>query len=105
MVSESDINQNQIPRGGLIVSLGSTGGLGYAPLAGAAVTAVVGAGGSIVSVGLGITDNNGSGYNGIVSIGISVHEDNHIGDVAVITASVGAGGTLSFNVRCWRNWI
>ena len=98
LVSESDINQNQIPRGGLIVSLGSTGGLGYAPLAGAAVTAVVGAGGSIVSVGLGISDNNGSGYNGIVSIGISVHEDNHIGDVAVITASVGAGGTLSFNV-------
>ena len=72
MVSESDVNQNQIPRGGLIVSLGSTGGLGYAPLAGAAVTAVVGAGGSIVSVGLGISDNNGSGYNGLVSIGVTV---------------------------------
>ncbi|AOV62315.1 structural protein [Synechococcus phage S-CAM7] len=30
--SEFDVNQNQIPRGGLIVSLGSTPGLGYAPL-------------------------------------------------------------------------
>ena len=30
--SESDINQNQLPRGGQIVSLGSTPGLGYAPL-------------------------------------------------------------------------
>ena len=72
LISESDLNQNQIPRGGLIVSLGSTGGLGYAPLVGAAVTAVVWCCGSIVSVGLGTTDNNGSGYNGIVSIGISV---------------------------------
>ena len=96
--SESDINQNQIPRGGIIVSLGSTEGIGYAPLVGAAVTAVVGAGGSIVSVGLGSTDNNGSGYNGIVSIGISVYEDNHIGDVANITANIGAGGTLTFAV-------
>ena len=33
--SDTDINQNQIPRGGLIVSLGSTPGLGYAPLVGA----------------------------------------------------------------------
>ena len=32
IVSEFDINQNQVPRGGLIVSLGSTPALGYAPL-------------------------------------------------------------------------
>ena len=37
--SEFDINQNQIPRGGLVVSLGSTPGLGYAPLVGAQVIA------------------------------------------------------------------
>ncbi len=35
MQSEFDINQNQLPRGGLIVSMGSTPGLGYAPLVGA----------------------------------------------------------------------
>ena len=99
LISESDINQNQIPRGGLIVSLGSTGGLGYAPLVGVSATAVVDASdGSIVSVGLGSTDINGSGYNGIVSIGISVYEDNHNGDVADITANIGAGGTLTFIV-------
>jgi hypothetical protein len=96
--SEFDINQNQIPRGGIIISLGSSTGLGYAPLVGAAVTAVVGAGGSIVSVGLGSTDNRGSGYNGIVSIGVSVYESGHTGTPAVITASVVAGGKLSFNV-------
>ena len=37
MQSEFDINQNQLPRGGLIVSMGSTPGLGYAPLVGAKV--------------------------------------------------------------------
>jgi hypothetical protein len=98
ITSEYDVNQNQTPRGGIIISLGSSTGLGYAPLVGAAVTAVVGAGGSIVSVGLGTTDNIGSGYNGIVSIGVSVYQSGHIGDTAIITASVGAGGTLSFNV-------
>ena len=35
--SEFDINQNQVPRGGLVVSYGSTPGLGYAPLYGASV--------------------------------------------------------------------
>jgi hypothetical protein len=98
ITSEFDINQNQTPRGGIIISLGSSTGLGYAPLVGAAVTAVVGAGGSIVSVGLGTTDNLGSGYNGIVSIGVSVYQSGHIGDTAIITASVGVGGTLSFTV-------
>ena len=39
IVSEFDINQNQVPRGGLIVSLGSTLGTGYAPLVGAKVKA------------------------------------------------------------------
>ena len=37
--SEFDINQNQLPRGGLIVSMGSTPGTGYAPLVGARVLA------------------------------------------------------------------
>ena len=98
--SDSDINQNETPRGGIIVSYGSTPGLGFAPLVGASVTAVVGAGGTIVSVGLGTTDNLGSGYNGLVSIGVSVFEKDHSGTPAVITATanVGAGGTLTFNI-------
>ena len=39
ILSDFDVNQNQLPRGGLIVSLGSTQGLGYAPLVGAKVEA------------------------------------------------------------------
>jgi hypothetical protein len=94
--SEYDINQNQLPRGGVIVSLGSTGGLGIAPLVGASVTAVVGAGGTIVAIGIGTMDIIGSGYRYPVSVVVT--ESGHIGTGAVITANVGAGGTLSFNV-------
>jgi hypothetical protein len=93
--SDYDINMNQLPRGGIIVSLGSTSGLGYAPLVGASVTAVV-SGGSIVSVGLGTQDIIGSGYRGNVSVAVT--ESGHSGSAANITATVGAGGTLSFNI-------
>jgi hypothetical protein len=49
-ISQSDVNQNQLPRGGIIVSLGSTAGLGYAPLYGAKVKATLNANGSITGV-------------------------------------------------------
>ena len=98
ITSKYDVNQNQTPRGGIIISLGSSAGLGYEPLVGASVTAVVGAGGSIVSIGIGTMGNYGSGYNGLVSIGVSAYENGHTGTAASITASVGAGGTLSFRV-------
>lgn len=50
VTSEFDINQNQIPRGGIIVSYGTTTGLGYAPLNSAVVGLVTDASGSIVEV-------------------------------------------------------
>ena len=96
IVSQSDVNMNQLPRGGLIVSLGSTPGLGYAPLVGCSVTAIVGAGGSIVSIGIGTTGNWGSGYRNPVSIAVT--ESGHTGVAATISASVGVGGTLAFNI-------
>ncbi len=49
-ISEADVNKNQIPRGGIIVSLGSTSGLGYAPLVGANVRAVLNNNGSISGI-------------------------------------------------------
>ena len=45
-----DINQNQVPRGGLIVSLGSTPGLGYAPLFGAKVKAKKNSSGALTEI-------------------------------------------------------
>jgi len=95
VISDYDINKNQLPRGGIIVSLGSTPGLGFAPLVGASATATVSAG-SIISVGIGTTGNYGSGYRNPVSIAVT--DSNHTGTAATITAIVGAGGTLSFTV-------
>ena len=98
ILSEDNINKNQLPRGGVIVSLGSTPGLGFAPLVGAAVTAVV-SGGAIQSVGLGSTDIHGSGYRGAsVSIGITEFGGSP-GSGADVSAVVGAGGTLIFTVN------
>lgn len=94
-ISQSDVNMNQLPRGGLIVSLGSTPGLGYAPLVGASVTAIV-SGGVITTIGIGSTGNWGSGYKSPVSIAVT--ESGHTGSGAIINAIVGTGGTLSFNI-------
>ena len=50
IIDEDDINQNQLPRGGVIVSIASTPGLGYAPFRGASVRLDVGAGGTITNI-------------------------------------------------------
>ena len=98
VTSETDVNQNETPRGGIIVSYGSTPGLGYAPLVGASVTAVVAAG-AISGITTGLAGGSfGSGYNGLTSIGVTVYESGHSGTAAQITAAVGAGGTLSFTI-------
>ena len=98
--SDYDVNLNEIPRGGIIISLGSTGGVGYAPLAGASVTAVMDDGGNILSVGIGTTDNVGSGYYGDPSgIGVSIFDPTGNGSGGEVSvSSIGVGGTLSFNV-------
>lgn len=90
-ISQSDLNMNQLPRGGLIVSLGSTPGLGYAPLVGASVTAIVSGG---IIIGIGEDGNWGSGYRSPVSVAVT----DSTGSSGIISASVGAGGTLSFTV-------
>ena len=97
ILSNTDVNKNQLPRGGVIVSLGSTPGQGFAPLAGAAVTAVVVAG-AVQSVGLGVTDIHGSGYRGPVAVAITEFGGSP-GSGADVSAVVGAGGTLIFTVN------
>ena len=103
IISEFDVNLNQLPRSGQIVSIGFSGGLGIAPLAGASVTAVLNSSGEITAVGVGSTDQNGSGYrpelsdtgNGIIAIGIT----DSTGNGAQVTATVGVGGTLIYSVQ------
>ena len=49
VIVESDVNQNQLPRGGVVLSIAQTGGLGYAPLIGAKLRAEV-TGGAITNI-------------------------------------------------------
>lgn len=100
--SDSDVNANQLPRGGIIISIGTTDGIGYAPLVGAAITATVDNVGRITAVGIGTTGSWGSGYNFGGSIGIGISDDVQASTPgalpAFITATVGVGGTLIFNI-------
>ena len=70
IIVDYDINQNQLPRGGVVISIGSSGGLGYAPLVGAAFTIGM-TNKSITSVGIGTSGSWGSGYQNPVAIGVT----------------------------------
>ena len=80
ITSDTDINQNELPRGGVIVSLGSTGGLGYAPLVPAKVKPQVNAGGTITSI-------VGVGYSGAVNAASSASYDNETGEMEIFTTN------------------
>ena len=54
-----DVNVSTLPRGGVIISVGSTGGFGYQPLVSAGATATVSSAGTISAISIG---NSGSGY-------------------------------------------
>ena len=67
----SDPNSSNVPLGGVILSVGSTEGLGYQPLVAAGGTAVVSGLGTISSISIG---NTGSGYRSgiqtVVNVGV-----------------------------------
>ena len=68
--SSYDINTSNIPLGGVIVSVGSTSGLGYQPLVSAGGTATVSIAGTISSISIG---NSGSGYrSGLQTVNVGV---------------------------------
>lgn len=71
-----DVGVSSFPRGGTIVSVGSTEGFGYQPLVSAGGTAVVSGLGTISSIAIG---NSGSGYRSGVStifVGVRTTSDN-----------------------------
>ena len=71
-VNTYDINNSDIPRGGIIVSMSPTSGYGFQPLVSAGGTAVVSISGTIQSVSIG---NSGSGYRvgvqTVVNVGVT----------------------------------
>ena len=94
--SPYDINTKNITRGGIIVSIASTGGFGYQPLVSAGGTAVVSAAGTISSISIG---NSGSGYRvGIqttVRVGVTTLNIGTVSIQFIGTAAVSNGRIVS----------
>ena len=79
----SDVNTSQLPIGGVILSVGSTAGLGYQPLVSAGGTVVVSTAGTVQSISVG---NTGSGYRTSTNYQI----------LSKTLSSVGIGSTVIF---------
>ncbi|MGA1046374.1 MAG: hypothetical protein ACO3UU_00005 [Minisyncoccia bacterium] len=94
-----DVNTSNIPRGGIILSVGSTQGFGYQPLVSAGGTAIVSISGTIQSISIG---NSGSGYrSGIqttINVGVKTEnlEDSKIEFVGI--ASILNGNVVSIAI-------
>lgn len=86
-----DVNTSQLPRGGIIFSIGSTEGFGYQPTVSAGGTAIVSLAGTIQSISIG---NSGSGYRpGIqtsVKVGVKTQTNSieYIGIASIQNGSV-----------------
>ena len=100
----SDPNNSNIPVGGVVASVGSTGGLGYQPLVAAGGTAIVSTAGTVSSISIG---NSGSGYRvgvqtvvnvaiqtgtnvqtELIGIGTAAITDGHITGIAITNSQV-----------------
>ena len=97
-----DVNNANIPVGGVIVSVASTQGFGFQPLVSAGGTAVVSAAGTISAIGIG---NSGSGYRAgvqTVSVGIQIPDPISTTIIPVGIASIVDGNVNSVAITTDR---
>lgn len=95
---EYDVNISEIPRGGILFSVGSTGGFGYQPLISAGATAIVSTAGTIQSISIGYS---GSGYrSGVqtVNVGVALSDVVNTNIELIGTANVSDGKIISINI-------
>jgi len=94
-----DINTASIPRGGIILSVGSTQGFGYQPLVAAGGTAIVSSAGTIQSISIG---NSGSGYRvgiqTVVNVGVKTESKGTPNIEFIGTALVSNGNIVSVDI-------
>jgi len=89
----NDVGITSFPKGGIIVSVGSTNGFGYQPLVSAGGTAIVSTGGSIESI---IIGNSGSGYRpGVQTVNVGVKTSDYDLPFIVGSASISEGHVSS----------
>jgi hypothetical protein len=93
-----DVNNASIPRGGVIVSVGSTEGFGYQPLVSAGGTATVSVAGTISAISIG---NSGSGYRSgaqVVKVGVALSSTGTPTIEFIGTATVSNGNIVSIAI-------
>jgi hypothetical protein len=91
-----DVNTSQLPRGGIIFSVGSTEGFGYQPLVSAGGTAIVSVAGTIQSIVIG---NNGSGYRSGIQTSVRVGVRTESSQIEYIgIGSIQNGTIISVNI-------
>ena len=94
-----DPNTSNVPLGGVIVSVGSTEGLGYQPLVAAGGTAIVSGLGTISSVSIG---NSGSGYRSgiqtVVNVGVQTLSTGAPNIEFIGTAAISGGNIVSIAI-------
>jgi hypothetical protein len=94
-----DVNSNNVPRGGIILSIGSTSGFGYHPLVSAGGTSIVSVAGTIQSISIG---NSGSGYRSgvqnIINVGVATSSTGIPNIEFIGTALVSGGHVVSVAV-------
>jgi len=90
-----DVNSSGLPRGGIIVSVGSTQGYGFQPLVSAGGSAIVSIAGTIQSVSIG---NSGSGYRPGIQTSIVVSVATSSGRLPIGTASAANGNIVSIAI-------
>lgn len=95
-----DPNNASVPKGGVILSVGSTNGFGFQPLVSAGGTAIVSLAGTIQSISIG---NSGSGYRaGIqtnVRVGVKTYSSGLPNIEYIGTATVSNGNIVSININ------
>ena len=85
-----DVNNAGVPRGGVIISVGSSNGFGYQPLVSAGGTAIVSVAGTIQSISIG---NSGSGYRSGIQTNVRVG----VQTLSIDTPNIEYIGTASIN--------
>ena len=91
-----DVNTGSVPRGGIIISVGSSNGFGYQPLVSAGGTAIVSSAGTIQSISIG---NSGSGYRSgvqqVINVGVRTNNLETTSIQFIGTAAVTNGNIVS----------
>ena len=101
-----DVGVSNFPRGGVIVSVASTEGLGFQPLVAAGGTAIVSSAGTITTVSI---SNSGSGYrSGIqtnLSVGVQLPDTTGTTVIPIGTASISEGHVTSVAITTDRGFL